>query len=73
MGAWQAPSASGAEGQGGIPGAPESWSHSVMRWLFGLGEESDQPASPPAPVARFQNICVSREAGAGAASGADGR
>ena len=37
----------------------------MVRWLFGLGEEHHQPASPPIPVARFQNICVSREAGAG--------
>jgi cytidylate kinase len=36
-----------------------------MRWLFGLGEEHHQPASTPVPVARFQNICISREAGAG--------
>jgi len=36
-----------------------------MRWLFGLGEEHLQPASPPVPVARFQNICICREAGAG--------
>jgi cytidylate kinase len=66
MGASQAPSASGAEGQGDSAVAPESWPHSVMRWLFGLGEEHHQPASPLAPVARFQNICISREAGAGA-------
>ena len=65
MGAWQAPSASGAEAQGDSAVALESWPHSVMRWLFGLGEEHHQPVSPLAPVARFQNICISREAGAG--------
>ena len=65
MGAWQAPSASAAEAQGGSPGGPHGWPHSVVRWLFGLGEEHHQPASPPIPVARFQNICISREAGAG--------
>src|SRR5271154_5824730 len=65
MGAWQAPSASGAEAQVGSTGGPHGWPHSVVRWLFGLGEEHHQPASPPVPVARFQNICISREAGAG--------
>ena len=65
MGAWQAPSTSGAEAQGGSAGGPHGWPHSVVRWLFGLGEEHHQPASTPIPVARFQNICISREAGAG--------
>jgi cytidylate kinase len=37
-----------------------------MRWLFGFVEEQEQPAPSPNPVARFQNICISREAGAGA-------
>jgi cytidylate kinase len=65
MGASQAPSALGTEAQGTSPVAPQGWPHSVVRWLFGLGEEHHQPASPPIPVARFQNICISREAGAG--------
>jgi cytidylate kinase len=38
----------------------------VVRWLFGLGQEQEQPALAATPVARFQNIGVSREAGAGA-------
>ena len=67
MGAWQAPSASAAEAQGGSAGGPHGWPHSVVRWLFGLGEEHQQPASTPIPVARFQNICISREAGSAAA------
>jgi cytidylate kinase len=65
MGAWQAPLASDAEDQEGSAGGPHGWPHSVVRWLFGLGEELHQPASTPIPVARFQNICISREAGAG--------
>ena len=65
MGAWQAPLASDAEDQGGSAGGPHGWPHSVVRWLFGLGEELHQPALTPIPVARFQNICISREAGAG--------
>jgi cytidylate kinase len=65
MGAWQAPSASAAETQGASAGGPHGWPHSVVRWLFGLGEEHEQPASTPIPVARYHNICISREAGAG--------
>ncbi len=65
MGAWQAPSASGPEAQGGSPAGPYRWPHSVVRWLFGLGEEHREPTSPSVQVARFQNICISREAGAG--------
>src|ERR1700728_3894081 len=68
MGASQAPSASGTGAQGSSPVAPQGWPHSVVRWLFGLGEEHHQPPSPPIPVARFQNICISREAGAGASA-----
>jgi cytidylate kinase len=37
----------------------------VVRWLFGRGEEEHAPAATVQPVARFQNICISREAGAG--------
>jgi cytidylate kinase len=65
MGASQAPSASGTEAQGNSPVATQGWPHSVVRWLFGLGEEHHQAQSPPIPVARFQNVCISREAGAG--------
>jgi cytidylate kinase len=37
----------------------------VARWLFGHGEEEHAPDVAAGPVARFQNICISREAGAG--------
>jgi cytidylate kinase len=36
-----------------------------MRWLFGAGEEEHAPSVRAVTVARFQNICISREAGAG--------
>ena len=68
MGAWQAPSGSATEAQGGSPGGLHGWPQSVVRWLFGLGEEHHQPAASTIPVARFQNICISREAGAGASA-----
>jgi cytidylate kinase len=42
-----------------LPGA-------VARWLFGGSARRKQPQGPPVPVARFRNIGVSREAGAGA-------
>ena len=41
------------------------WPRSVVRWLFGGGDEDREPESSPRSVARFQNICISREAGAG--------
>jgi cytidylate kinase len=47
-------------------GGRQSWPAFFVRWLFGLGEEDRQPALSANPAARFQNICISREAGAGA-------
>jgi len=48
-------------GAGGL----QHWPQFVVRWLFGSANESDEPQPHPIPVARFQNLCVSREAGAG--------
>lgn len=53
----------------GDPNEPEglrAWPVAVARWLFGAGARRATPTGPPVPVARFRNICVSREAGAGA-------
>jgi cytidylate kinase len=36
----------------------------LVRWLFGRGEEEHAPTASAGTVARFQNICISREAGA---------
>jgi len=66
MAASRAPSTSATEDRGRSQGGLHGWPQSVVRWLFGLGEEHQQPVVPPIPVPRFQNICVSREAGAGA-------
>ena len=52
-------------GAGTWPGGLHPGPSSVVRWLFGLGEEHRSPQLPAIPVARFQNICISREAGAG--------
>jgi cytidylate kinase len=65
MAAWHALSASATEAPGQNQGGLHGWPHFVVRWLFGLGEEREQPTASPIPVARFQSICISREAGAG--------
>jgi cytidylate kinase len=66
MATWQAASMSMIEGRHEGQSGPSSWPQSVVRWLFGLGDEQRQPLREPSAVARFQNICLSREAGAGA-------
>jgi len=67
MAAWQA-AARTAESQPRGSGAASSWPGSVVRWLFGMGAERRQPEVARSPVARFQNICISREAGSGASA-----
>ena len=68
MAASQSPSTSAAEDQGQTHGGFYGWPHSVVRWLFGLGEEHEPTTAAVIPVSRFQNICISREAGAGASA-----
>lgn len=43
---------------------PSAWS----RWLFGRIAKVKEPKGSPTSVARFRNICISREAGSGAGS-----
>jgi len=66
MAAWPAATTRATEPRGRSPGGAESWPQFVVRWLFGMGEQRHQPEQSSSPVARFQNICISREAGAGA-------
>jgi cytidylate kinase len=66
MGAGRAASTGAIQTRGRDQGAQPSWPQLVVRWLFGLGQEQEQPALAPSLIARFQNICVSREAGSGA-------
>jgi cytidylate kinase len=66
MGARQAAATKSTEGAERSLGGSQSWPAFFVRWLFGLGKEDRQPALAASPTARFQNICVSREAGAGA-------
>src|SRR5580704_15168650 len=68
MAAWQAASTSATEEPGRGHGGLYQWPQFVARWLFGAGEELREPDAPAIPVARYQNICISREAGAGASA-----
>ncbi len=47
------------------PGGLHHWPQFVVRWLFGTSDPTTLPQPQPIPIARFQNLCVSREAGAG--------
>ncbi|MGP0065029.1 MAG: AAA family ATPase [Isosphaeraceae bacterium] len=66
MTTWQGDSISSTDVGENPPGWLHAWPHSLVRWLFGRGEEEHVPAASAGTVARFQNICISREAGAGA-------
>lgn len=45
-----------------------TWPSRVARWLFGRGAGTERIHGVAIPATRFRNICVSREAGAGAGS-----
>ncbi|AMV37522.1 AAA family ATPase [Planctomyces sp. SH-PL62] len=67
MSAWEPFSITTSETQ-----APErgwgglgEWPRSVVRWLLGWGEDERELPLTTGRSARFQNICISREAGAG--------
>ena len=45
---------------------PRAWPGALSRWFFGKVAKPKEPIGPPEPVARFRNICISREAGSGA-------
>src|SRR4051812_4068490 len=48
-------------------GEPGGWGWPALfgRWLLRRRRERGESAGPAAPVARFRNVCISREAGAG--------
>jgi cytidylate kinase len=46
-------------------GGVRSWPAALSRWLFRHRAVRKEPAGPVVPVARFRNVCISREAGAG--------
>lgn len=45
-----------------------AWPRLFTNWILGRDVRGGEPRSPLAAVARFRNICISREAGAGAGS-----
>lgn len=49
-------------------GGIRAWPRLFARWLFGHEGGEHEPLGPRLPAARFLNVCVSREAGAGAGS-----
>lgn len=66
MGSWEPFSITTSETpERGRSGLGE-WPRSVVRWLFGWGDEERELPLSTGDSARFQNVCVSREAGAGA-------
>ena len=48
------------------PGRNRSWPKAVSRWLFGKVSKPKEPVGTREPAARFRNVCISRETGAGA-------
>jgi cytidylate kinase len=44
---------------------PRRWPELLAQWLRGRRQAASQAVEPPEPVARFRNVCISREAGAG--------
>ncbi len=51
-----------------VPEGVYRWPRSVVRWLFGLPDDDREPGGSSRAGARFLNICISREAGAGGAA-----
>ena len=46
----------------------KAWPSFLMHWLLGKHPGRSAPKTPLVPVPRFRNVCISREAGAGAGS-----
>ncbi len=65
MSPWQSASSSSTHEAGNAPGRHHLWPEFLARWLFGRGDEERLPRAGSGSCARFQNICISREAGSG--------
>ena len=66
MSAWERFANAMPGSQHGGPAGMRDWPRSVVRWFLGHNEEDREPLEAVRTVARFQNICISRETGAGA-------
>ncbi len=51
---------------GPILAGARRWPGALSRWLFNRGSKPAEVVGLPSTVARFRNVCISREAGAGA-------
>jgi cytidylate kinase len=47
------------------PAGLRAWPGALARWFFGERSARRESSSSPSPIARFRNICISRESGAG--------
>jgi cytidylate kinase len=65
MGAWEPFTISTTEAEDRNWGGLREWPKSVVRWLFGWGDDERETPLSTGSAARFQNICISREAGSG--------
>jgi cytidylate kinase len=65
MSVWETYASSTFESQEPRSFGLRDWPLSVVRWLLGRGDEAGEPQAAPRTVARFQNIAISRETGAG--------
>ena len=52
--------------EGAEPTIRNRWPGALSRWFFGKVAKPKEKAGASEPVARFRNLCISREAGAGA-------
>ncbi len=66
MSALKSFSSSSSESEQKGTGTVRPWPWSVVRWFLGQNDEDRVLETSPRSVARFQNICISRETGAGA-------
>ena len=65
MSAWERFADATPGSRHGGPAGLRDWPRSLVRWLLGQSEEDREPQDTVRTVARFQNICISRETGAG--------
>ncbi|MGC8641698.1 MAG: AAA family ATPase [Isosphaeraceae bacterium] len=65
MSVWETYASSTSESQPSRIFGLRDWPMSVFRWFLGQGDETGDLPDAPRTVARFQNIAISREAGAG--------